>query len=144
MAYDHAQEYGKERAFDAYCKTTLRNAAKDLYRKRKRRQSREVSLSDISDSHDMRFAEGGVVDEYFAFAEAFDVRGIPVVVCDRDLASALRNLSIIGRSIVLMSYFLGMSDKEIGRRIGMKRSTVQYQRSKALSQLRRIMESEDD
>ena len=53
---------------------------------------------------------------------AFDVCGIEVRVLDDDLAEAIKYLSEKDREILLMYFFLGMSDTEIGDRL----KTVSY------------------
>jgi len=61
-------------------------------------------------------------------------------VNDENIAEALRSLPEDKRDIILLHYFLDFSDGEIGKKLNMIRSTVQYQRTKAVQELRKIME----
>jgi DNA-directed RNA polymerase specialized sigma24 family protein len=47
------------------------------------------------------------------------------------------------RDIILLSYFLELTDGEIGKKLNMMRSTVQYKRTTTLQELRRFMEGEN-
>ena len=81
-------------------------------------------------------------DHYFAIEQAFNVLGLEVAVIDDVIAKALESLSDRKRDIILLSYFLDFSDREIGNKLNMFRATVQYQRSQALQQLKKIMEGD--
>jgi DNA-directed RNA polymerase specialized sigma24 family protein len=80
------------------------------------------------------------VDKYFATERIFNVLGLDIVVVDDVIAEALKSLSERKRDIILLSYFLELSDREIGDKLNMLRSTVQYQRTSTLQQLKKIME----
>ena len=64
-----------------------------------------------------------VWDEYESDYIVFDVCGIEIRVLDDELADALKVLSEKDRNIVLMYFFLGMSDAEIGDKMKIDRST---------------------
>ena len=55
-------------------------------------------------------------------------------------AEALRTLPEDKRTIILLHYFSGMTDVEIGKKFGIPRSTVQYRRTSTFEQLRRYLE----
>ncbi|MCQ2087056.1 MAG: sigma-70 family RNA polymerase sigma factor [Bacilli bacterium] len=57
------------------------------------------------------------------------------------LHNSLNKLSPTQRRIIELSYFEGLSDAEIGKIIGMKRSTVQIRRSYALEELRNMLKA---
>ena len=59
-----------------------------------------------------------------------------VSFCDEHLCEAIKTLSERQRTIVLMSYFLEMSDIEIGEIIGISRCSVYRSRMKALNVIR--------
>jgi len=80
------------------------------------------------------------MDEYFAQDHFFNVLGKNVVVKGDELAEALSSLPEQRRDILLLSYFLDMSDKEIGEKLNLVRRTVQYQRASSLKQLKQILE----
>jgi len=82
-------------------------------------------------------------DKYFATEQTFNVLGNDVIVNDENIAEALRSLPERKRDIILLSYFLELSDGEIGKKLNLIRSTVQYQRTSTLRELKKIMEEEN-
>lgn len=66
----------------------------------------------------------------------FPVYGTEVRVFDEHLCEAIKALSERQRNIVLMSYFLEMSDIEIGEFIGISRCSVYRGRMRALNIIR--------
>lgn len=64
------------------------------------------------------------------------VYGTEVRVFDEHLCEAIEALSERQRNIVLMSYFLEMSDIEIGEIIGISRCSVYRNRMRALNIIR--------
>ena len=82
------------------------------------------------------------MDKYFATEQIFNVLGRDVIVNDELIADALRNLPERKRDIILLSYFLDLSDGEIGKRLNLIRATVQYQRTSTLRELKKLMEGD--
>ena len=118
-----------EEMFDAYCKKVAKNKNCDLIRHEKCIMRHEVPLSE-------RHVEPYMFDVYFADGTKFEpVCGITVSVCDDWIAEALSGLNANMSKIILLAYFAEMTDRQIADVLGMKRSTVQLHRTKALSQL---------
>lgn len=67
-----------------------------------------------------------------------------VVVNDELIAEALRTLPERKRDIILLAYFLEMSDREIGEKLNLLRATVQYQRTSTLRELKKYLEENAD
>ena len=132
-------ENGKRSAFDSFCKKVLRNEIRDYYDEAKRLRSKEVSISELSARE---LEQLSTTDSYFTSEQIFNVLGLDVVVNDMDIAEALRSLPERKRDIILLSYFLELSDGEIGKKLNLIRSTVQYQRTSTLRELKKIMEEE--
>ena len=128
--------------FCAFCKKTLKNARTDLMREMAKNQRREKLFSEMSEAELNRLR---VPDEQaFPPAEVvFEVCGLSIGVVDEELADALAVLQEDDRSIVLLSYFAGWTDKRIASFLGRPRSTVQYRRFKALRQLRMLVRGEE-
>jgi len=82
-------------------------------------------------------------DIYFSAEQIFNVLGLDVIVNSECIATALNNLPQQKRDIILLSYFLELSDAEIGKRLNLIRSTVQYQRTSTLRELKKFMEREE-
>lgn len=123
--------------FDAYCKRTLRNERIDYYRQKQYRMNHEVFLSDLED---------GLLEKYFVsndtymLGDTFCVSGHEIEVYDECLAKALHQLPEKKRTVILMSFYLGMSDAEIGRILGRAGSSIHARRVSALAMLRKLME----
>lgn len=61
-----------------------------------------------------------------------------------DLANAMTVLPDDKRDIVLLAYFLDMTDQEIADKLDMVRRTVQYKRTQSLKELKKEMEVTED
>jgi RNA polymerase sigma factor (sigma-70 family) len=123
--------------FDSFCRKVLREEARDYIREISRLADHEVALSDLSDEEMERLC---VLDEYPSEQNSFDVQGYSVVIRDDRLAEALSALPADQREIVLLSYFLDMSDREIGEKLSMYRRTVQRWRTSSITKMRERME----
>ena len=126
-----------EAQFDCLSKKVIKRAVKKGYRDMKRREKRECSFSDIPDYEQERF---GKSDEYASDYTVFNILGIEVWVEDDQLSNALKSLTEKKRNIILLSYFMDMSDSEISEFIKIPRSNVQYHRTKTLETMRKYME----
>ena len=133
-------ELYKQHTFDSFCKKVLKNDVRNFYSEMKRLRDNEVSFSETSERE---FAQLSTMDKYFATEQAFNVSGYDIIVNDESIAEALRSLPERKRDIILLYYFLELSDAEIGKKLNLIRSTVQYQRTGALRELRKIMEGEN-
>ncbi|QAT60999.1 sigma-70 family RNA polymerase sigma factor [Acidilutibacter cellobiosedens] len=135
----NSHEQSKRHAFDSFCKKILKHEARDYYDELKSQRNREVSFSDLSAKEmDELYTE----DRYFVTEQIFNVLGLDVIVTDDVIAGALQSLPERKRDIILLSYFLELSDREIGDKLNMLRSTVQYQRTSTLQQLKNFMEGD--
>ena len=133
-------EQAVERMFESFCKKVLCNRNRDLIRRQKHLGRYEVPICQLT-------AEPFVYDTYFAEEEAyrFDASdGAAVFICNAALAEALRSITPTMCRIVLLAYCMSFSDRQIAQVLDMKRSTVQYQRNKALSQLYSLLGSYHD
>ena len=70
----------------------------------------------------------------------FQVQGYSILIRSETLANAIARLSNENRSIVLLSYFLDMTDQEIADKLDMVRRTVNYKHMRSLEKLREEME----
>ena len=130
-----------ERTFNAFCKIVLYHAALNAYKKIRRKQQFEVSLDYL---REFDFEPITATDEYFVKYDvptAFTVRGKTVVVESERLAAALFRLPEKRREVLLLWYYLGYSDEEIGKMCGISRSAVFRRRKIALRLLRKEMEA---
>lgn len=104
-----------------------------------RRLKHEVPFSEISD---LELNKAGVYDRYSSDYTAFNVLGMEVQVSDDQLSKALKCLPERKRNIILLSYFMDMSDAEIGELMNVVRTTVYRHRTSTLEELRKMMEEE--
>jgi len=123
--------------FDNYCKTVLKNAKKDHEKGIKVKRKHEVLFSEMTEEE---LEELLVTDEYMSRAEQFQVLNYEVEVRDELLAIALKHLPDKKRDVILMSYFLNLSDGKIADEMNLVRTTVNYHKSSSLQKLRKIME----
>ena len=132
-----SHERDKQHAFDAFCKKVLRNEVRDYYDEMKRLRDREIAFSELTARE---LWEQSTTDKYFATEQIFSVLGNDVIVNDECIAEALRTLPERKRDIILLSYFLELTDGQIGKKLNLIRSTVQYQRTSTLRELKKILE----
>lgn len=67
-----------------------------------------------------------------------------VAIENEVLANALTVLPDDKRDIVLLAFFLDMTDQEIADKLDMVRRTVQYKRAQSLKELKKEMEVTED
>lgn len=123
------------RQFILYCRTALMYEKKNYYNEQKNRTERETHIEMLSPK------QLGMVKKVFDtyHADYFTVMGYGIDIVDGDLTQALRELPDQKIQIVLLYYFAGLSDREIGEIYGTGRSTICYQRNNALKKLRLLM-----
>ncbi len=127
--------------YDALAKKTLAGEAKSYRRALAKRAAREVTFSDLSGSE---LAQLFTTNEYESDYFRFQVSGFDVLVKNELLAEALNTLPERKRNIILLSYFLDMSDAEIGELLNVVRTTVLRHRQSALAKIKQYMEGKAD
>ena len=80
-------------------------------------------------------------DEYDLDTCKFRVLGYDIEVKDALIAEALKFLSEKKREVVLMSYYLDMSDTEIAKHLDLRQSTIHYHRTSSLKTLKEFLEA---
>ena len=83
-----------------------------------------------------------VWDKHFMDEHVFEVLGLPVVVTGDLLADALAQLPEGKRDVILLSYFLGMTDREISEKLNIVHQTVSKRRLVTLKELREYLVKE--
>lgn len=131
----------KKHQFDSFCRKVLREEARDYERHIAWRSDHEVSLSELSEEQERQMY---VLDEYPSEQTHFHVQGYDVAIENEDLANALTVLPDDKRDIVLLAYFLDMTNQEIADKLDMVRRTVQYKRAQSLKELKKEMEVTED
>lgn len=136
-----SKEERNEHTFDSFCKRLLKNETKDYYRRMQHRRKHEVSLSELPEE---TLSQLAVWDSYFENTYLFEIMGFEISIKDELLAEALKTLPQDRREIILLSYFLGMTDPEIAEHLNLVRRTVAYRRTSTLQALKKCMEEKAD
>ncbi len=131
----NTREDDVRRIFDTFCKTVLRNEARDYLDEIARRKSREIPLSELPVEAMEQLA---TYDRYFE-DNAFQILGCTVYVEDAELAEAIAALPKDKQEIILLFYFLEMSDYEIAQKLNMIRRSVTYRRTSTLKLLKKLI-----
>ena len=82
------------------------------------------------------------IRKHFMGEHVFEVLGLPVVVAGDLLADALAQLPEGKRDVILLSYFLGMTDREISEKLNIVHQTVSKRRLVTLKELREYLMKE--
>lgn len=123
--------------FDSFCKTLLKNEMIDYERERSYRLKHEVSFSELTQEELSRMTN---TDEYIVESEVFRVLDYDVEVKDELLGEALKYLPEKKRNVILLSFFMDMTDTEIAKHMNLVRSTIHHHRVSSLQALKKIME----
>lgn len=102
--------------------------------------NREILFCEMSQK---QIDELRVTDKYPSDMNIFTVLNFEIGVENDLLAEALKNLSSTNRDIVLLSYFMDLSDTEIAEMLSIVRRTVQYRRKSSLNKLKKHMEESE-
>ena len=120
--------------FGAFCVKVLKNEAGYIQREYTRLRDQGKSLGELEQT--------AVWDKHFMDEHVFDVQGLPVVVTGDLLADALAQLPEGKRDVILLSYFLGMTDREISEKLNIVHQTVSKRRLVTLKELREYLMKE--
>ena len=127
--------------FDRLCQLALDGEAADYHRHMEYRRNHEVNFSDMTETE---LNSISVMDEYDLDHSHFQVLGYDIEVKDTLLVEALQALTEKKRNVVLLSYFLEMSDAEIARVMKLVHSTIREHRIRSLELLKKLMEENMD
>jgi RNA polymerase sigma factor (sigma-70 family) len=130
-----------EAQFDCLTKKVIKYTQKKYYRDISRRWRNEISFSDLSE---MELNHFGTLDDYSSDYTVFSVLGMEVQISDEQLSKALKILPEKKRNIILLSYFMDMSDLEIGKLMNLVRSTIYRHRTSTLEEIRKMYKEESD
>ena len=115
------RKYGEWSQFDRYCKLVLYHEAIDYLREMKCRRDREVSLDAVSPAD---WDKLSTVDRYSCDSFTFSSHGYDLHIDNELVAEAFASLPKDEQSILILRFVLDLTDEEIGRLMGMSRSTA--------------------
>ena len=122
----NSYEQRVQNQFGGFCTRVLKNEANRILNEYARERDREKSLDELSPDE---LAQAASYDKYFQDEYVFEVLGQKVFVVGDLLAEALSQLPEDKRDVILLSYFLGMTDREISEQLNVVRQAI----SKAVS-----------
>ena len=135
------QQLRIRKQFDSFCKTLLKNEMIDYERERNYRLKHEISFSELTREE---LNQLKIMDEYIIESEIFRVLSYDIEVKDELLSEALKHLPEKKRNVILLSFFMDMTDTDIARNMNLVRSTIHHHRVSSLQALKKIMEGLDD
>lgn len=120
--------------FDSYSKAIMRNECRNLIKKNKRKNKETV----VSERGQYLFEQQEYHDTYLS--DSFLLKGLgdtySCYIKDERLYQAMKKLSLKVRSMLIMSYWHGMSDVEIAKRLGVTTRTIFNWRKDAFKKIR--------
>ena len=127
--------------FDSFCKRVLKNAAIDCFREIKKHREREQFFSELTEKE---WQQIYMEDEYKLERHVFQVLGQEVEVKNFLIAKALKHLPEKKRNVILMYYYLEMTESEIAEQMDLGQSTINYHRMNSLKELEEFLEVHKD
>lgn len=124
------------RKFSKYCIVVLNGEAKNYLEELDRLCNQEIIFSALKKEV---LSQLSSYDEY-SDADYFQIMGMEVPVKDEAISNALYHLPEKKRKIILMTYFLDMTEKEIAECMDLVQSTVHYHKVDSLRLLKKILE----
>lgn len=126
-----------ENQFDYICKRAIEDERKNYFKHLSSILKQEISFSNTADYLVNQFS---TVDHYATDLQMFTLYGSNIGVKSDLLSEALRNLTDKKRNIILLYYFMDMSDAEIAALLKLNRSTVYRHRTSGLAFIKKFME----
>ena len=130
----------QEETFDAYCKWLIQNEGKNARRELSRHEKKEVVFSALPETV---VAGLSYTDSYGAGSETFQIDEDTVTIKDAALAKALATLPENWLDVVLLFYFLGKTDRQIGADLHLTPDAVYYRRKHSLGKLKKALRELD-
>ena len=128
--------------FDRFAKLVIAGEAKKHKKELVRRSSNEKLFSELSHQEQDRLC---IKDAYPSDCYCFSVAGYDVIVKNDAIGQALSDLPKNKRDVILLAFFLDMTDGEIAACLDRVRRTVCYQRASSLKQMKDFLgEYRDD
>lgn len=126
-----------EQSLDSFCKKVINNGSKNILKRYKRLSDHEVNLSSLSSSEMQKLVSE---DSYFEYEMVFIFGENMLIVHDPNLARAISYLSPKWKEVILLSFFLGYTDAQIGRKLNITKEAIKYRKNMALDKLKEMLE----
>lgn len=119
--------------FDSFCKTVMRNEARNLKKMAKRLSGRERLIRDSGLFEQMIEFYDDMVE---LFTERIHLRGRDYAVTNENLFAALKKLPEAELEVILLIYWEELSQNEIAELLKVSSRTVYARRTRALAKLK--------
>jgi len=126
--------------FDSFLKVVFRNEKINFYVSEKRRSKREIFFCELDDWQVEAYADKYAENEFRFLFDRFEIMNTTVTIHDGRLYEALMQLNGLQRDIILMTFWLGMNDREISEVLGCKTRKINYIKNSAYKNLAEILE----
>lgn len=123
--------------FEVFCIRVLQNEARDCYRELER-LSKKMSL--FSELNAEQLNGIGRMEEYDSDLYLFETNGYKIRVKNALIGEALSKLPKKKQDIILLSFFLDVSEADIAKQLNLGQSTIHYHKANSLKELKKIME----
>jgi RNA polymerase sigma factor (sigma-70 family) len=130
---DQSEIEKSQAIFDSYCKTVIRNAGRNIYKRYKRQLQNEILMD---------FSVGGFLDETAQDNEfpsdslSIMYEGKEFQVKSLELYEGLTQLPFPQLEVIILKYLCKHTDQQVADIIGTSARTVRNRRSRALNKLR--------
>lgn len=123
--------------FEVFCIHVLQNEARDCYRELSRMSKKMSLFSELKSEQLKNFSS---IQEYDSDFYIFMVNGYEIRIKDELIGEAINKLPKKKQDIILLSFFLEMSEADIARQMNLGQSTIHYHKANSLKELKKIME----
>lgn len=125
-----------QHSFDSYCKKIIHNEAINYQKKQAKLRKHQISANQLNKEEYAELVSKTVKKEEDNF---FSVLGLRISIENASLFEAIDNLKPGRKQIILLFYFVGLSDREIGEIQEKSLGAVWYQRQEALEDLQKSL-----
>jgi len=123
--------------FEVFCIRVLQNEARDCYRELERMSKKESLFSELKAQ---KLNSVSTMQEFDSDCYLFSINGYEIRIKDALIGEAISKLPKKKQDIILLSFFLEMSEADIARQMNLGQSTVHYHKANSLKELKKIME----
>lgn len=127
--------------FDCFCKKVLKYRNYSIFKSEEKEKRKGVIY--VGENENL-FDQVYIEDEYGILYFWLKIDGLTVAIENELLYRSLLLLPNKKLVILILSFFEGMTDKEISQEMQLPQSTVQYNRVTALKRIRKLMEGMKD
>lgn len=127
----------QEQIFDSFIKKVIANEGKDARKEIARHAEHEISMTQLTEKE---IAGLAIMDSYDFDKVTFHIKDDTVTINDILLGQAIAALPPRRREVILLSYFMGKNDPQIGELLNLHPNTIRYRRQTTLEKLKQILE----